>query len=55
MSDAAHAGFSLEAINLGKQYQEGSGEALHVLSGINLKLQAGETVAIIGSSGSGKT
>ncbi|MCK4704586.1 MAG: lipoprotein-releasing ABC transporter ATP-binding protein LolD [Gammaproteobacteria bacterium] len=47
--------FSLEAIGLGKAYQEGSGDALHVLSDIDLHLHHGETVAIIGSSGSGKT
>lgn len=49
------ADFYLEAVALGKAYQEGSGEALHVLSNINLALHHGETVAIIGSSGSGKT
>ena len=53
MSDQGN--FSLEAIGLGKAYQEGSGEALHVLSDINLSLHQGETIAIIGSSGSGKT
>ncbi|MDH5711562.1 MAG: ATP-binding cassette domain-containing protein [Gammaproteobacteria bacterium] len=47
--------FSLEAVDIGKAYQEGSGDALHVLSDINLHLHHGETVAIIGSSGSGKT
>ncbi len=47
--------FSLEAIDVGKAYQEGSGDALHVLSDIDLHLHHGETVAIIGSSGSGKT
>lgn len=47
--------FSLEAVALGKAYQEGSGDALHVLTDINLHLHQGETVAIIGSSGSGKT
>ena len=47
--------FSLEAVDLGKNYQEGSGEPLHVLSGINLALHESDTIAIIGSSGSGKT
>jgi len=47
--------FSLQAIDLGKDYREGSGEALHVLKDINLTLKAGETAAIIGSSGSGKS
>jgi lipoprotein-releasing system ATP-binding protein len=52
MSDTA---FSLQAIELGKDFKEGSGEALHVLSGINFTLNAGETAAIIGASGSGKS
>jgi len=47
--------FSLRSDNLGKDYREGSGEALHVLKGINFSLQAGETAAIIGTSGSGKS
>ena len=47
--------FSLEACGLGKAYQEGSGEALHVLRDINLQLKRGESMAIIGASGSGKT
>lgn len=47
--------FSLEAVGLGKDYREGSGEALHVLNGINFSLGAGETAAIIGTSGSGKS
>ncbi len=49
------AEFSLQAIDLGKDYKEGSGEALHVLKDINFTLKAGETAAIIGSSGSGKS
>jgi lipoprotein-releasing system ATP-binding protein len=47
--------FSLRSDKLGKDYREGSGEALHVLKGINFSLQAGETAAIIGTSGSGKS
>ena len=49
------AEFSLQAIDLCKDYKEGSGEALHVLRNINFTLRAGETAAIIGSSGSGKS
>ena len=49
------ADFSLQAIDLGKDYREGSGEALHVLRDINFTINAGETAAIIGSSGSGKS
>lgn len=55
MSEANNTRFHLEAVNLGKDYREGSGESLHVLSGINFSLQAGETLAIIGASGSGKS
>jgi lipoprotein-releasing system ATP-binding protein len=49
------ADFSLQAIDLGKDYREGSGEALHVLRNINFTIKSGETAAIIGSSGSGKS
>ena len=52
MSDTT---FSLQAVELGKDFREGSGEALHVLTGINFTLKAGETAAIIGASGSGKS
>lgn len=51
----SNAEFSLQTIDLGKDYKEGSGEALHVLRNINFTLNAGETAAIIGSSGSGKS
>ena len=47
--------FSLRASDLGKEYREGSGEALRVLSAIDFSLGAGETIAIIGASGSGKS
>jgi len=47
--------FSLEAVDLGKNYQESSGEPLHVLTGTNLALHESDTIAISGSSGSGKT
>jgi lipoprotein-releasing system ATP-binding protein len=55
MSEAMASSFSLQATGLGKAYQEGSGEALHVLRAINLELRPGESMAIIGASGSGKT
>ena len=38
---------------LHKSYQMGS-NSLHVLKGINLNIDKGELVAIMGSSGSGK-
>jgi lipoprotein-releasing system ATP-binding protein len=47
--------FSLQAVDLGKDFREGSGEALRVLSAINFTLGSGETAAIIGASGSGKS
>jgi len=47
--------FSLQAVELGKDFREGSGEALRVLTGINFMLGAGQTAAIIGASGSGKS
>ena len=40
--------------NLHKSYKMGS-NSLHVLKGINFKAEAGELVAIMGSSGSGKS
>jgi len=40
--------------NIHKTYQTGS-NSLHVLKGIDLKIQQGELVSIMGSSGSGKS
>ena len=44
----------LEALNLGKRVISPEGE-LTILSGIELLIRAGETVAIVGASGSGKS
>lgn len=40
--------------NINKSYQTGN-NSLHVLKGINLHVEAGEMVSIMGSSGSGKS
>lgn len=44
----------LRLSNLHKSYQSG-GKPLHVLKGINLHVEAGEFVAVMGHSGSGKS
>ncbi len=44
----------IQCRQLGKSYREGSG-ILRVLHDINLEVQAGERLAIIGASGSGKS
>ena len=44
----------IRARGLGKTYQRG-GEAIHVLQGLNLDVEAGDFVAFMGPSGSGKT
>src|SRR5204863_5108436 len=43
----------IRARGLGKTYQRG-GEAIHVLQGLNLDVDAGDFVAFMGPSGSGK-
>jgi len=45
----------LRAINIAKDYNDGTRNDLHVLKNITFSLQHGETSAIIGTSGSGKT
>ncbi len=44
----------LECQNLSKVYDDG-GKSVEVLKGVNLSVNAGESISIIGSSGSGKS
>lgn len=43
---------ALEFANVGVVYKDGTGPALH---GLNLAIAAGETIALVGASGAGKT
>jgi lipoprotein-releasing system ATP-binding protein len=44
----------LQALGVGRRFQEGELD-VSVLAGVDLQVQAGETVAIVGASGSGKS
>ncbi|MFI5208802.1 MAG: ABC transporter ATP-binding protein [Gemmatimonadales bacterium] len=46
---------ALEARNLGKTYVGGDGQLLEILAGLDLAVQRGEFVAIVGASGAGKS
>src|SRR5688572_23369705 len=41
--------------NVKKTFQRGSGPVVHAVNGVSYSIDAGETVALIGESGSGKS
>jgi lipoprotein-releasing system ATP-binding protein len=51
MSDGA----VLEATDVAKEFVGGDGSVLRVLDGVNLTVQRGEMVAVVGASGAGKS
>ena len=44
----------LEAVNIHKSYRHGS-NILHVLKGVDLRIEAGEIISIVGPAGAGKS
>lgn len=55
MTTAATGGPVLEARGVVKGYRGGDGGVVHVLEGVDLAVQPGEMVAVIGASGAGKS
>ena len=55
MSDAARGALPLEARELHRTYPGVAGPELRILRGVDLSLDRGEAVAIVGASGSGKS
>ena len=45
---------AIEMVNLTKHYKQGK-NVIKALDGVNLKIESGEFVAVVGRSGSGKT
>lgn len=52
---AATAAVPIEARNLHKSYLQADGSELRVLQGVDIRVEAGEAVAVIGASGAGKS
>ena len=55
MNDAAAGAPPIEARGLCRSYPGISGPELHILQGVDLTLEEGEAMAIVGASGSGKS
>ena len=55
MTEAAARSAAMEARGLRRSYAGVSGPGLHILRGVDLTLDRGEAVAIVGASGSGKS
>ena len=49
------AALTVRAVNLSKTHRSGGGHEVNLFSGLNCEIAAGERVAIIGASGSGKS
>ena len=45
----------IEVSGLHKSFLDGEGHQLHILKGLNFKLEAGASASIIGASGTGKS
>ncbi len=54
MSNFVHTGTALDVQNVSKSYSDGA-RSVQVLQGLNLEVQSGKRVAILGASGSGKS
>ncbi|WP_116919414.1 lipoprotein-releasing ABC transporter ATP-binding protein LolD [Tamilnaduibacter salinus] len=54
MNDQGASGMVIDCESIGRTYREGPGK-LTIFSDISLRVAAGETVSIVGSSGAGKT
>lgn len=55
MVTATATGHFISLKGVGKRYQQPNGQSISVLENINLELQEGEIVALLGPSGSGKS